>query len=379
VGRGLAAPALLILIAGALGAQVEDRAHQRQRLDRLRGQIEDQRRQEAQLEDQAKGLEQEIAELERRLRGQQIRLQQLRRQLTEVDRQVAATERSVEHRTHAVEQKRLALEQTLATLYRLGRLSYIKVLLSARSVGGVLRNNRALAFLARRDAGAIEGYRVELSRLAQDRVRLAAQRRQLEALHDQALAVQVEIAAAQERQSELLADVRSRLRASQKVRAGLESQARGLRELLARITPSAPRSRPALPRPAAERLPWPVERGVIVFPFGELREGQTVISWPGIDMWVPAETPVVAVQRGRVLYSDAVKGLGHVVVIDHGDDLRSIYAKLGDPQVAAGDQVEQGRRIGTVVSVGPEEDTNFLFSLNAAGRPVDPSSWLQRR
>jgi septal ring factor EnvC (AmiA/AmiB activator) len=110
-----------------------------------------------------------------------------------------------------------------------------------------------------------------------------------------------------------------------------------------------------------------------------MREGQTVISWPGIDMWVPGDTPVTAVKPGKVIYSDSVKGLGHVIVLDHGDDLKSVYAKLRDPRVQVGDQIAAGTALGTVIAVAAEEDTNFLFSLNRAGRPVDPARWLRRR
>ena len=379
--RAAAAACWVAGSAATLFAQQPDRTTQQERLRELRSEIQAQRRTQAELEQTAGAIETELAQLGERLRELGGRLRDQRGQMAALDREVATTERQVEQRTEQLEQKRADLERALSTLYRLGRLSYLKAVLGARSAGGVLRNNRALAYLARRDSQAIQAYRVELTSLEQERARLRGQRGALEALHDRTLQTQVELAATQERQQALLEQIRTRLREDRRVRARLEGQEREIVRLLERLR--TPGSRPARPPrgglPAAQRLPWPVEGGVIVFPFGRLREGQTVISWPGIDMWVPAQTPVTAVKSGRVIYSDTVRGLGHVIVLDHGEELKSVYAKLRDPRVQLGDQIQSGAALGTVIPVDPEQDTNFLFSLNQAGRPVDPARWLHPR
>ena len=376
----LMAAAALLGAAAAAAVQPTNRPAQQQRLRDLRSEIEQRRRSETELEHSAGAIQTELDRLGREGRALRARLDQLAGRMIPLDREIAGTERQVEQHTLELDQKRDALEQTISTLYRLGRLSYLKVLLGASSAGGMLRNNRALAYLAHRDFQAIEAYRVALASLNQQQARLAAQRGELESIHGQALQAQSELEATQKQQRALLDQVRARLRENRTVRARLEGQERELMRLIERLAkPRRSRPRPAPGLPAAERLPWPVQGGVVVFPFGELREGQTVISWPGLDMWVPAESRVSAVKSGRVIYSDAVKGLGHVIVIDHGDELKSVYAKLETPRVKVGDRVEAGTVLASVLAVDPDKETNFVFSLNRAGQAVDPARWLRQR
>jgi murein DD-endopeptidase MepM/ murein hydrolase activator NlpD len=69
----------------------------------------------------------------------------------------------------------------------------------------------------------------------------------------------------------------------------------------------------------------------------------------GLDLIAPAGEPVHAVADGVI--SEVIKsrkGLGNVVVIDHGDGYITKYAHLSDMETRKGRKVKRGTRIGYV-------------------------------
>ncbi len=99
------------------------------------------------------------------------------------------------------------------------------------------------------------------------------------------------------------------------------------------------------------------------------------VGWPrfyqGIELKVERGAPVKAVLSGRVTRVMEDKALGKVVVIEHPGDLASLYGRLGEVGVKAGQDVVQGEMIGTVAG------DYFHFELRRGDRLVDPILELQ--
>ncbi len=70
----------------------------------------------------------------------------------------------------------------------------------------------------------------------------------------------------------------------------------------------------------------------------------------GVDYATAAGTPVRAVADGTVTFAGSVGGTRHVTVL-HADGVRTTYSFLDDIDVAVGQRVHQGQRVGT--TVGP--------------------------
>ena len=69
----------------------------------------------------------------------------------------------------------------------------------------------------------------------------------------------------------------------------------------------------------------------------------------GLDLIAPAGEPVYAVADGMVKeVIKSRKGLGNVVVVDHGNGYRTRYAHLADIEVRKGRKVKRGTRLGYV-------------------------------
>lgn len=97
----------------------------------------------------------------------------------------------------------------------------------------------------------------------------------------------------------------------------------------------------------------------------------------GVDILAPEGTPVRAAAYGLVIYAgDGMRGYGNAVVLDHGEEITTLYGHLHEIQVQSGDAVAKGQRIGTVGSTGNATTTHLHFELRVGGDAVDPESIL---
>lgn len=92
----------------------------------------------------------------------------------------------------------------------------------------------------------------------------------------------------------------------------------------------------------------------------------------GVDYIVNKGDSVVAANSGKVIYVGEQVLSGKLVVIDHGFGLKSWYAHMGDIDVAEGDIVKTGDKIGTVGSGGFTNSYNCHYSLTVFDVPVCP-------
>lgn len=102
----------------------------------------------------------------------------------------------------------------------------------------------------------------------------------------------------------------------------------------------------------------------------------------GVDIAAAdAETfNVVASVSGTVEEVKEDPLLGNVVVLSHGEDLKTYYASLGEVAVAAGDEVGQGDALGTAGKnlFGKDNGTHVHFEIRKDGKEVNPESYFEQ-
>lgn len=102
--------------------------------------------------------------------------------------------------------------------------------------------------------------------------------------------------------------------------------------------------------------------------------------WEGhlaIDIAAPKGTNIVAADSGYVVstqYSDT--GYGRMVIIDHGNGYRTLYAHLTSMYVAAGQSVSKGEIIGTCGTTGNTTGPHLHFEVIKDGVKRNPMNYL---
>ena len=96
----------------------------------------------------------------------------------------------------------------------------------------------------------------------------------------------------------------------------------------------------------------------------------------GLDLAARTGTPVVAAEPGRVVMAGNRGGYGLVVDIEHGDGVLTRYAHLNTIEVARGEQLAGGQRLGTVGATGTVTGPHLHFEVRKQGSSIDPAQWL---
>lgn len=126
---------------------------------------------------------------------------------------------------------------------------------------------------------------------------------------------------------------------------------------------------PALPPGTAPYFNWPVANGRLSSGFG-LRHGA---MHEGVDIAVPAGTPVIAAATGQVIFVGRMRGYGNLVILQHQNHFVSVYAHDSTNLVREGQVVSRGQMIGRVGRTGRTTGANLHFEVrynNIARNPL---------
>ncbi|MBQ4820064.1 M23 family metallopeptidase [Aquimarina sp. MMG016] len=97
----------------------------------------------------------------------------------------------------------------------------------------------------------------------------------------------------------------------------------------------------------------------------------------GIDVAVPKDAPIKAAASGTVILAEWTAETGHVIIVEHGNKLLTVYKHNASLTKQQGDQVKAGEVIATAGSTGELSTGPHLhFELWRDGYPTDPSKFI---
>ncbi|MDG1571489.1 M23 family metallopeptidase [Robiginitalea sp. M366] len=96
-----------------------------------------------------------------------------------------------------------------------------------------------------------------------------------------------------------------------------------------------------------------------------------------VDVVAAVDTPIKAVANGRVIFAEWTAATGYVIILEHPDDLTSVYKHNGSLAKSQGDVVRAGEVIASVGNTGEFTTGPHLhFELWQEGRPVNPLNYV---
>ena len=376
--RPLALAALLLALSQQPALAQQNERAAREQLDALGQEIDamaerlsatGQARDSAQRELQA--VETELAETHQRL----DQLQAERRQLNDETTQLRQHRERLQSERESQYQ---ALGQQLAALYRLGPTPQLKLLLNQSDPAELDRmqaylnrltqaRQQRLTDIARLDTALADTERA----LAERQARLDTLANELETQS----ALLAERTEARRGVVETLDDrygsEADRLADLNQSREQAEQQLRAIQAELARMAEPTPTTH--ITRTQGD-LPWPVQ-GSITASF-QRRNG---VHYNGIVIQASEGTAVTAVHSGRVVFADWMRGFGNLLIIDHGDQIMTLYAHLQQFSARPGQQVSRGDAVGRVGNSGGQSRPALYFEVRRGGEPINPQRWIARR
>lgn len=328
-------------------------------------------------------LTEEVAVLRSREAKVRVRLEAKQREL---DRAVAELDRARKHLEVVkarLKRALIALRERLVAIYRTGSPDVLSIVVEANGYEDLVERTAYLNRIHGFDEEVVGRVRELRNQVKRTVERLRDAKLTIEAARDAIASEQRALASArsavQRRQAKLVAARRRREAALERINRHahrIEGKMAEIQaEIAARLSSSASGPLPAGPiRHGSGQFIWPVN-GPVVSGFGP-RWGR---MHEGIDIAVPAGTPIRAAASGSVvlLQSEAGSGgYGNFTCLDHGGGLQTCYAHQSSFAVGSSDSVSQGEVIGYVGCTGHCYGDHLHFEVRISGAPTDPLGYL---
>jgi murein DD-endopeptidase MepM/ murein hydrolase activator NlpD len=127
-----------------------------------------------------------------------------------------------------------------------------------------------------------------------------------------------------------------------------------------------------------ELFSWPVRSYRFTSGYG-MRSDPFTGQWrmhTGIDLANAVGTPIYASRPGRVVHAENSATYGNLIIIDHFDGFRSLYAHLSTVSVQVGQRVTRDQMIGRMGNTGRSTGAHLHFAVFRNNRPEDPLKHL---
>jgi murein DD-endopeptidase MepM/ murein hydrolase activator NlpD len=305
----------------------------------------------------------ELARIQEDLRRERLRLQRLRARLAEA---------------------RAALSKRLVELYKADQPDLVTVVLESDGFADLLERTEFMQRVSHQDARIInivvrakKEATATAKRLDRLEKRAALVADQIEDEVNQVGAVKDQLVDRRGRFQEARGQKGALLARTREDRHDLEGDLRALEAEQAKVlaalqASAASNSAPAGPiQQGSGGLIWPVS-GPIVSGFG-MRWGRL---HAGVDIAVPAGTPIRAAQSGRVVLLGWTGGYGNYTCIQHTGGLSTCYAHQSRYATSNGASVSKGQVIGYVGCTGHCFGDHLHFETRINGSPVNPAGYL---
>jgi murein DD-endopeptidase MepM/ murein hydrolase activator NlpD len=311
-------------------------------------------------------LEGEVATLRNREAAVEAELEQAKHELH------VQKKRLIELRAH-LKRAMIVLKERLVAIYEAGTPDVLTVLLQSDGFSDLLERTEYLNRIQDQDNAVIDRVRDlrdqtrdTVDRLRVVKSRIAAKERELERTRISLEARQADLIAARGARQSALDEIDAQ-------ESDLEGDVSELSaEIAAQLAATSSAPLPAGPiRSSSSGLIWPVD-GPVVSGFG-MRWGS---MHEGIDIAVPAGTPIRAAASGSVVIAGWVGGYGNYTCVDHGGGLSTCYAHQSSLATSVGAGVSQGDIIGYVGCTGHCYGDHLHFEVRINGAATDPLGYL---
>ena len=301
------------------------------------------------------------------------------RLLVETESELELLHSSINRLEDEKAQQGVLLAQSIRAAYMAGERSALKLLLNQQDLSRSARLLHYHRLFAESRIEKIESFQNTLDDISTANIelesRLLSFGDQQSELEQKLLALNAARSRREQALSELTASISSRSGELEQLeinRAGLEALLKQIAAAMARVQSVAGLA------PFTDqrgKLPLPAD-GPVINQFGS-RYGGGALVRQGITIGVAEGTEVRAVHAGRIVFSDWLRGMGLLVIVDHSDGYMSLYGANQALSKAAGDWVNAGEVLASSGSRG-ERSVGVYFEIRYHGAAQNPSIWLQK-
>lgn len=345
----------------------------RERIEKLRQEIESTQSLHDSVRDKLRVTEREISKhhralkkLQRKLRAQNNKLATLHTQRKKLN---------TELNTHYD-----LLAKQIRAAYMIGRQEYVKLLLNQEDPAAVGRTITYYDYFNKARAERIDAANQTLAELKKVEASINVETAQLKQLQDKRQQKKKELQKTSKAHALVVAQLREELLSKEQSLQRLVEDEKRLSQLVKALDKAipdiltAPGKRKAFAR-LRGALKWPAQ-GRVQALFGKPRRAGK-LKWNGVLIEAKQGRDVKAISHGRIAYAEWLRGYGLLVIIDHGQGYMSLYGHNQAIFKETGEWVEAGEVIASVGRSGGRSSEALYFEIRHNGKPINPKQWCR--
>ena len=272
------------------------------------------------------------------------------------------------------------LASQVYTAFTLGRQEKVKLLFSQKSPGELQRNLVYYQYFSNARAELITTVKNSIDKILAAEADINRIRQDLEKSHRLLKAQKVQLDKDSAKRKSVISSLGRQLKQQGGNLSRLEDEATQLQNLISSIQEILLES----PAPELERKTFATLRGKLAWPvkgkvkklFGR-QKPLSDLRWQGIMIYAPAGNHVKAISSGRIAFADWIRGLGNLIIIDHGNSYLSLYGHNESLFKSAGEWVESGDIISSIGNSGGQQKPGLYFEIRKKNQPQNPTRWCK--
>lgn len=378
----LALSLLVLLFTSSLflPVQAADEASDKARLQTLqkrikmiRRNLEKARQKHSRIQTDLQAMDQAVNRINRELRRLHQKQMNSEKKLRESLQQQKELQRQVS-------KARQLLASQIRASYIMGRQEQLKIVLNQGNPATMQRALVYYDYLNRSRARQIQDISAQIATLQRLEARIQDEKTTLKQLAEAQSRQKSELLQTRQSRRQLLSKLSREIDTDDKRLTRMLEDEKELQQVLEAVESLGDITHQALQdKPIAARkgkLPWPAA-GRIRKSFGKPRAAGG-LTWSGVIIDARSGANIKAIARGRVAFTDWLRGYGLLLIVDHGDGFMSLYGHNQSVFKEIGEWVEAGEVVATVGSSGGQSRHQLYFELRRNGKPVNPATWCRR-
>jgi murein DD-endopeptidase MepM/ murein hydrolase activator NlpD len=359
-------------LPSASPSSVETLKQQQRQIEIDRSQID---QQQQRLQQQERSAHKTLTSARHQVKATSAAIDQQQRLLQQKSQQLKRLEQALTQSEQVYDLQQTATVSRLRFLQRQGGSQGWAVLLQSKDLNDFLDRRQQLRRLYLADRQILAKLKAEADSIAKQRRSVEAQKNDIALLTQELLAQKLDSQKSAKQQQDLISRLRLDKGALEAAETQLAKDSDNIAVLIQRQLGSF--SPGIAPKPG---------RGVFSSPCGgEITSGfgyriHPILGYSrfhsGLDFGADYGTPVQAPASGKVLFAGWYGGYGQAVILDHGNNITTLYGHTSEIYVTEGQIVQRGTPIAAVGSTGLSTGPHLHFEVRVDGTPVDPQEYL---
>ena len=329
-----------------------------------------------------------VSQLDTNLSAVQAKITELTEMITQKETEITQTKAELAEALAREEAQYEAMKGRIKSMYERGDNFYLEAVLTARSFGDMLNRADYVERLSASDKRILEEFQAtreyvevckaqlesEQELLEEAKKDVEAEQASLQSLISQKEAEITSYEADISNREQLVKEYEAEIAAQNAEIKELESIAKTLQKQLEQANGGQKKKYDggmfAWPAPSYTRISD--DYGYRIHPILKTQQFHN-----GVDMAAPGGSPILAAYNGTVVAAAYSSTMGNYVMIDHGDNLYTIYMHASALYVSQGAEVVKGQKIAAVGTTGRSTGNHLHFSVRLNGSYVSPWNYLK--